>query len=78
MLENYGLKVLKDIEFPDHHNYTKKEINKILENAINLNCKIITTEKDYLRLENKNRNKIKYIKSNLKILDEDKLLESLI
>tara|TARA_Y100001954_G_C15729567_1_gene562526 strand:+ start:269 stop:1195 length:927 start_codon:yes stop_codon:yes gene_type:complete len=78
MMKNNGLNIVKDIEFPDHHNYTNKEINKILEEAFNLSCKVITTEKDYLRLKNKNINKIKYIKSDLKIIDEDKLLKSII
>ncbi len=78
MLRNYGLSIVKDIEFSDHHKYTNKEIDKILKKAINLNCEVITTEKDYLRLENKYINKIKYIKSNLKIIDEDKLLECII
>ena len=50
MLKNYGFNILKDIEFPDHYKYTDKDINKILKKAKNLNCKIITTEKDYFRL----------------------------
>ena len=78
MLKNYGLSIIKDIEFPDHHSYTNKEIDKIIENAVTLNCKVITTEKDYFRLESKNKNKINYIKSNLKIIDEDKLLKTII
>ncbi len=78
MLKNYGFKVLKDIEFPDHYNFTDKEINKILDEALSLNCKIITTEKDYFRLKNINNNKIKYIKSHLKIIDEDKLIKTII
>ncbi len=78
MLINCGLNISKHIEFPDHHNYTDKEIKIILKTAINLNCKIITTEKDYFRLKNKNINGINYIKSDLKIIDEDKLLKSLI
>ena len=78
MLKNCGLNIIKDIEFPDHHNYTNKEITKILEEALNLNCKVITTEKDYFRLEKKYINKIKYIKSNLKIMDEDKLIKCII
>ena len=77
MLKNYGLSIIKDIEFPDHHSYANKEIDKIIENAVTLNCKIITTEKDYFRLESK-KNKINYIKSNLKIIDEDKLLKTII
>ena len=78
MLKNYGLKIIEDKEFPDHHNYTDNEINKILERSNNLNCKVITTEKDYIRLESKNKSEIKYIKSNLKIIDENKLLKSII
>ena len=78
MLKNYGLSIIKDIEFPDHHSYTNKEIDKIIKNAVTLNCKVITTEKDYFRLESKNKNKINYIKSNLKIIDEDKLLKTII
>ena len=77
MLKKHGLNILKDIEFPDHYKYTKKNIDKILNEANNLKCKIITTEKDFLRLENENINQIKYIKSELKILDEDKLLRVL-
>ena len=78
MLKNYGLNIIKDIEFSDHHNYTNKEITKILDEALTLNCKVITTEKDYFRLEKKYINKIKYIKSNLKIMDEDKLIKCII
>jgi len=78
MLKNCGLNIVKDIEFSDHHNYTNKEITKILEEALNLNCKVITTEKDYFRLEKKYINEIKYIKSNLKIMDEDKLIKCII
>ena len=78
MLKNYGLNVIKDIEFSDHHNYTNKEIDKILDKALDLKCSVITTEKDYFRLGNKYINKINYIKSNLKIIDEDRLLKSII
>ena len=77
MLKKHGLNILKDAEFPDHYRYTKKNIDKILNEANNLKCKIITTEKDFLRLEKENINQIKYIKSELKILDEDKLLRVL-
>ena len=78
MVRKNGLQILKDIEFADHYSYTKKDINKILKEADNLNCKVITTEKDFLRIENLNTNKIKFIKSELQIIDEDKLINSLI
>ena len=78
MLKEYKFDVCKDIEFPDHYKYTIKDINKILKDAISLDCKIITTEKDYLRLDNNQRHEIKFIKSNLEIIDEDKLINTII
>ena len=78
MLNNNGIKIIKDIEFSDHHKYKKKEIDKIINEANNLSCKIITTEKDFLRLEKKLISKIKFIKSELKIIDEEKFIKQLI
>ena len=78
MLKNYKLTILKDIEYPDHYKYTKKDIEQLLQSANKLNCKIITTEKDFLRLEGAGKEKIKYLKSELKILNEEKLLNLLI
>ena len=53
-------------------------ISKILDEASKLNCKIITTEKDYFRIKEINKNDIKYIKSDLKILNEEKFLKSIL
>jgi tetraacyldisaccharide 4'-kinase len=74
MVKNSGLNVIKDIEFPDHYNYTNEDINRILDQATNLNCKIITTEKDYLRFEESKVDKIKCLKSELQIMNEEKLI----
>ena len=78
MIKKNGLEVLRDIEFSDHYPYTKQDIDKILNEAGNLNCEIITTEKDFLRLNNYNVNRIKVMKAELKIIDEDKLIKSII
>ena len=78
MLKNNGLKIIKDIEFPDHYEYTETDLNNILNEAKNLECQIITTEKDYFRLRNNNLDKFKIIKSELKIIDEDNFVKSLI
>mgnify|MGYP001426753897 CR=1 FL=1 len=80
MIKNYGLNIFKDHEFPDHYKYTDKDINNILNEANDLNCKIITTEKDYLRInaEKKSLSNINFIKSELKIIDEKKLIECII
>ncbi len=78
MLKECGLEVRKDFEFSDHHLYTKNDINKILNEASDLKCEIITTEKDFLRLNDFDKSRIKVMKSELKILDENKLIKSII
>ena len=74
MLKAYNLNILEDIEFPDHYKYNKHDINKIQKLSNNLNCQIITTEKDFLRIDKDNNYKINFIKSELKIIDEEKLI----
>ncbi|WP_262589811.1 tetraacyldisaccharide 4'-kinase [Candidatus Pelagibacter communis] len=77
MLNLNGLKIIKDFEYPDHYQYEKKDIDKILFQAENLNCKVITTEKDYVKLDKIYLNKIRFLKSELKIIDEDKFMRSI-
>ena len=78
MLKNYGLNIIYDFEFPDHYHYTKKDIDNILNTAEKSNCKIITTEKDFLRMNNINHKEIKCLKSELKIHNEEKILSFII
>ena len=78
MIKNYGFKILRDIEFSDHYSYTKKDMDQILSLATNLNCKIITTEKDYLRLNDDKLKNIKFIKSELQIIDEEKFISMIV
>ena len=73
MIKSKGLKIIRDLEFPDHYQYTKNDINQILENANKIDCKVITTEKDFYRLKNINDKKIKFIKSELKIINEQEI-----
>ena len=78
MIKINGLEVIEDIEFPDHYTYTRKDIDKILNKASILGCEVITTEKDFQRINIFNETKIKIIKSELKIVDEDKLVKLII
>ena len=78
MLKNNKLKIVRDLEYPDHYQYSKRDFDEIIINAKKFNAHIITTEKDYLRLENFNRNEILYVKSSLDISDEKSLTNKLL
>ena len=75
-----GINIVKFLEYPDHWKYDYEELKKIINIAKNMNAKIITTEKDYTRLENYNipqKENIQFVKMELKIKDEDKLINYL-
>ena len=78
MLREYKFNILKDIEFPDHYTYSKYDINKIQKISNDLNCQVLTTEKDYLRLDKDKIHNINFIRSELKILDEEKLMSTIL
>ena len=78
MLKKNGFKILKDLEYPDHYEYSNEDLNKIIDKAKNLNCKIITTQKDFLRINKPGFKEIQFVKSKLEILDEKKLLNSIL
>ena len=75
MLRGNGISIYKDIEFPDHYQYKKKDIENIINQANNFDCKIITTEKDFVRIDNKNIKEINFIKSKLKIINEKEFIK---
>ena len=78
MLKKKGFKIIKEIEYADHYKYTNKDIKKIIETADKLKSKILTTEKDFIRLGIDEQNKIKFIKSELQIVDEENFINSII
>ena len=78
MLKEHRFKIIKDLEFSDHYNFTDRDLDKIINLAETLKCKVITTEKDYYRLDEKYHESIKFIKSELKLDDEEKLVKILL
>ena len=78
MLKKNKFNIIQNFEFPDHYNYSKKVISKIIKIASKNNAKILTTQKDYLRLDKELQLEIDYIKVNLEITQikelEDKII----
>ena len=77
-LKAYKINVMEDLEFPDHYEYTNKDLDKIITSSKKFNSKIITTEKDYLRIDNQIKKEIQFVKSELIIIDEEKFIKQII
>lgn len=52
--------VVKKVSFPDHYQYNRNDIKKLMEMADKYDAKLVTTEKDWVRLPMDVRDKIKY------------------
>ena len=71
--------IVEEIVFPDHFDYKTYDILKLLKIAENKNIKVITTEKDYVKIPKNFREKINFIEIDLEILEQKnltKLIES--
>ena len=67
LLTRKNLNVIKKISFPDHHKFTNNDLDKIINFANESNAIILTTEKDYERLEHKYKSLIYFTKLSVKI-----------
>ena len=77
LLKENDLIISEKMVFPDHHNFTQKEILKIVEIARNKNLQIVTTEKDYSRIKRFNFKEIKFKKVELNIMHENELIQKI-
>tara|TARA_B100000900_G_scaffold364174_1_gene338638 strand:+ start:36 stop:959 length:924 start_codon:yes stop_codon:yes gene_type:complete len=77
-LIKYKFNVSKKIIFPDHHKFSNIDLKKLNYNASRGNLTLITTEKDFFRLNKAQRKNIKFLKIKLEIKNKEKLKKILI
>ena len=75
LLSSEGLKIRHTISYPDHYNFQKEEILKIMKYAQKNKYTILTTEKDYLRIEKYKLPEINFCSIDLNIFKKEELLK---
>ncbi len=58
--DNVPCKIVEKISFPDHYQYTDEDIKKLIDTAKEKNAKLLTTEKDWVRLPDWAKKEIKF------------------
>jgi tetraacyldisaccharide 4'-kinase len=66
-----NLKIIKQIIYPDHFQFYEKDYRNLLQESEKNQCELITTEKDYMRLDNKFKEKVYYTKLNTVFIGKD-------
>ena len=77
LLKNNNIEVIETLNFPDHYNFKKKDIINLNNRAIELNAYLVTTEKDYFRLNNEDRKNINCIKIEMFINNKEEFINEL-
>jgi len=74
LLEN-KFDIVEEIIFPDHYEYSHNDFEKIIINAKNKKIKILTTEKDYMKIPEKFKKEINFLSIDVIIQNEKELVE---
>ena len=77
LLKENNLNVLNKISFPDHYQFSKNDLDKLILESNNQNAILVTTEKDYCRINESYKNNIECAEVKLEINNKDKFIELL-
>jgi len=77
LLEYNNINPIEKIAFPDHYKYSKKELESLANKADNNNAILLTTEKDYLRINSTLNKNIKFLKIKVEIKNRNKFIEEI-
>ena len=69
-LREFGFKVASTLSFPDHHFFTQNDLKRLRKKAKSLNARLVTTEKDAVRLSPKDLEAISVLTMSLGWIDE--------
>ena len=77
LLKGNKLNIVETIKFPDHHQYSKKELKNLLSKIKENNTILLTTEKDYFRISESYRKNIKFLKIKVEIENKNQFIEKI-
>ena len=73
LLKENNINVTKTFSFPDHHNYSDKDYNYLLK-LKEQDILLVTTEKDYSRLNDKMKKSFEYVEIDLEIENKSEFI----
>ena len=77
LIKYNNIQILEKISFPDHYNYSNKELENLINKAREKNATLLTTEKDFLRIDEIYRKDIKFLKIKAEIENKNEFLNEI-
>ena len=77
LLKKNEINVLDEISFPDHHDYSERELEDLVIKSKKNNAILLTTEKDYLRINENYKENINFLKIKTILIDQCKFINEI-
>ena len=77
LLKENNIEIIEEKEFPDHHNYSGKEIENLINKAKEKNAILLTTEKDYFRLNKNYKKNVNFLKIMVEVQNKNQFIEEI-
>ena len=77
LLKENNIDILEKIKFPDHYNYTKEDLEKLINKAKSSDSMLLTTEKDFFRIDENYQKYINCIKISVEIQNKNHFIETI-
>jgi len=77
LLKKNNINIIEEKKFPDHHNYSEKELNDLINKAKEKNSILLTTEKDYFRINQEYKKNINFLRIKAEIENIDDFVEEI-
>ena len=77
LIKDNKLNLIDYRSFPDHYNFSEKDLNDLILKAKNNDAILLTTEKDYFRINNSFKNSIEKLEVKLEIENKDNFIKLL-
>ena len=77
LLKKNNINIIEEKKFPDHYNYSKKELEDLINKGKEKNSILLTTEKDYFRINQEYKKNINFLRIKVEIENKEDFVEEI-
>ena len=77
LLKDNKIDIVEEIKFPDHHKYSEKTLENLINKAKENNTILLTTEKDYFRIDENYKQNINFLKIEVEIENRNQFIDEI-
>ena len=77
LLKDNKIDIIEEIKFPDHHKYSEETLENLINKTKENNTILLTTEKDYFRIDENYKQNINFLKIELEIENRNQFIDEI-